>query len=93
MPQIRVNEEVHEKVTKIADANYRGIGDQVAYWADHDCVHPSEMREDRTVRVALVEDGKTGADETLRVFYCKQCKRLIVIDDAGIGERLEKIIS
>lgn len=81
MPQIRVNDEVHEKVSKIATANYRGIGDQVAYWADHDCPHPAEMRENMNVEVSIPKSGKSTS-HALRVFYCNQCKHYVVAQDA-----------
>lgn len=79
--QIRVGEELHKKVEEIATANYRGMKDQIAYWADHDCPHPAEMRENMNVQVSLPKKGK-ATDHALRVFYCNQCKHYVVAQDA-----------
>lgn len=91
--QIRVGEELHKKVEEIATANYRGMKDQIAYWADHDCPHPAEMRENMNVQVSLPKKGK-ATDHALRVFLCKQCRRHIVISDhEELTEKLSKIVS
>lgn len=79
--QIRVGEELHKQVEAIANANYRGIKDQIAYWADHDCPHPAEMRENMNVQVSTPKNGKL-TNHNLRVFYCNQCKRYVVAQDA-----------
>jgi len=76
--QIRVNEKVHKQVKKIADINFRGMGDQVAFWAATDCPHPTETREEKVAHVV-------GSNETLRFFYCRQCKRHICMDDSTPG--------
>lgn len=92
--QIRVDEKVHKKITKIAEANFRGIGDQIAYWAANDCPHPIEMRQEKNVQVTVFTDGDS-IDQTLRVFYCKQCRHHVVIDGnpAELGEKLDQIVS
>jgi len=89
-----VKPDVFEQVAEIADANFRGIGDQVAYWAANDCPHPEDQREFSSVQVALVEDGQVGPDQSLRVFRCQQCGRVLVLDDSnGLGKKLEALIS
>lgn len=73
---IRVDEKVHQQVKKIADANFRGMGDQVAYWAAMDCAHPLAMREEKIAHVA-------GTGEKLHLYYCRQCDRHIFDIDRG----------
>ena len=91
--QIRVDEKVHKQIVKIARSNFRGIGDQIAFWASKDCPHPIEAREEKDVTVSIMEDGKS-TDQTLRVFLCKQCRRHIVISDhEELTEKLSKIIA
>lgn len=91
---IPVKDEVHERVRLIAEANFRGIGDQVAFWAAADCPHPVEMREEKKVQVALMEDGKLSEDSSVRVFYCNQCQHHVVIsDEDGVGKKFEALIS
>lgn len=65
---IRVDEKVHRQVRKIAEANFRGLGDQIAYWVAMDCPHPIEQRQEKVAHVV-------GSQETVRFFYCSQCKR------------------
>jgi len=83
---IRVSETVHEKVSNIAGANYRGLGDQVAYWADHTCVHPAECREARHVLVFPVAQANKNKVAHLekaqkqRGFYCSSCRQLVILD-------------
>ena len=79
--QIRVSEQVHDQVRQIAKANFRGMGDQVAFWAAKDCPHPITMREDKVANVV-------GSDETLRFFYCRKCRRHICIDQTNAGVEL-----
>ena len=88
---IGVKEEVHQKVAKIAKANYRGLGDQVEYWADHSCVHPQECREGISVVVAFVDQPKkkavarVGPDQPFRGFFCSQCgKYVFPLPDADV---------
>lgn len=91
--QIRVDEKVHKQIVKIARSNFRGIGDQIAYWAAKDCSHPIEAREEKDMTVSIMEDGKS-IDQTMRVFLCKQCGRHIVISDhEELTEKLGKIVS
>jgi hypothetical protein len=80
MPQIRVDEKVHKQVKKIADANFRGVGDQVAYWVANECSHPTEMREVKEVSVA--PEGIKDADNTLRILHCRQCDRYIILGNS-----------
>jgi len=92
--QIRVGEKLHKKVEKIAKVNFRGIKDQIEYWASNDCPHPIEMREEKDVQVTVFSDGDS-IDQTLRVFYCKQCRHHMVVDGGPteLGEKLDKIVS
>ena len=82
---IRVDEKVHKQVKKIADANFRGIGDQVAYWVAMDCQHPLEMREEKVAHVV-------GSDETLRFFYCPQCKQTVCQSDRLSPTKISVVI-
>ncbi len=68
--QILVKDVVHKKVKKIADANYRAIGAQVEFWADNDCPHPQEERDEFSAHMV-------GNDKTLRFFHCKKCGQVI----------------
>jgi hypothetical protein len=81
MPQIRVSEKVHKKVSKIADANFRGMGDQVAFWAAKSCTHPEEMRQAAEVQLAVVKHGQVGEDHTLSAFYCQACGQLVLAEE------------
>jgi len=91
---IRVHEKVHKQVVKIAKANFRGIGDQVAFWAANDCPHPVGMREEKAVTMAFVEDGQVGADHTLRVFYCKQCQKHVLSEpQPELAAKLDQLSS
>lgn len=65
---IRVDESVHQEVMRIAKANFRGMGDQVAYWVARDCPHPADMRDEREAHVV-------GTNEKIRFFFCRQCER------------------
>ena len=71
---IRVDESVHRQVKRIADANFRGMGDQVAYWAAMDCPHPIELRDEKFAHVV-------GTNEKISFFYCPKCKRHIIEND------------
>lgn len=84
--QIRVGEKLHKKVEKIAKANYRGIKDQIEYWASNDCPHPIEMREPIGHIKFTSPEGKV---QVLRVFKCQQCKSNIAIEveDIELSER------
>lgn len=94
MPQIRVTEKVHKKVAKIADGNFRGMGDQVAFWAAKECEHPAEMRVDTIVSVAPFENGKAENDTALPAFLCKQCGRIVVKgSDAELSKKLDQLVS
>ena len=80
---IRVDEAVHGKVRKIAEANFRGLGDQVAFWAAMDCPHPAEMRKDH---VAHVE----GTNDALRFFHCGKCGRNVFVDATSVKSAEKK---
>ena len=93
MPQIRVDDKVYKQVVKIAKANFRGYGDQVAYWAANDCPHPVEMREEKNVQVSIMKDGES-TDKTLRVFFCKQCRHHVVLgDQTELAQKIDEIVS
>lgn len=96
---IRVSEEVHEKVSKIADSNYRGMGDQVAYWADHTCTHPAEGRVEINIVVAEVTQAtkknvaKVGKGQPFRGFFCSTCRQYVMPDlPEEVGQALSKNI-
>jgi len=81
---IRVSEEVHAKVSEIADKNFRGMGDQVAYWAAHTCAHPQASRVAIHVVVSVVEQAtkKTvarvvGVGQPYRGFFCSTCGQYV----------------
>lgn len=91
---ISISPKVHKQVVKIADANFRGVGDQIAYWAANDCPHPEDQRQHSNVQVALVEDGKVGPDQSLRIFRCLQCGRIVLMDeDVRLSSKFEALIS
>ena len=83
---IRVSEEVHEKVAKIAGSNYRGMGDQVAYWADHTCTHPQDSRVEINIVVAEVTQAtkkqvaQVGKGQPFRGFFCSVCRQYVFAD-------------
>lgn len=77
---IRVSEEVHAKVADIAYSNYRGLGDQVAYWADHTCTHPVEARIELNYVASPVSQNnnkkhlaRLGKGQPFRGFVCSVC--------------------
>lgn len=78
--QIRVTQEVHTKVARIAKANYRGMIDQVAYWADTTCEHPVQARETVSITVTPLRQSKTlnaNRNLTFQGFYCTKCQQYI----------------
>ncbi len=83
---IGVREEVHQKVAQIAKSNYRGIGDQVAYWADHTCAHPQEDRVEVNIVVSPVQQAtkknvaRVGKGQPFRGFFCTQCGQYVFPD-------------
>jgi rubrerythrin len=70
--QIQINEKVHRKVKRIADAHHRKIAAQVEFWAEQECSHPENMRQ----KLFAVE-AEPGDRKALPVFLCGQCKRII----------------
>ena len=77
---IRVDEKVHKQIVKKANANDRGIGDQVAYWAKNECSHPESEREYVTAELPMPEQDALVEDQGRRLlvgFYCLQCKRYV----------------
>lgn len=91
---IRVPEKTHKKIEKIAEANYRGIGAQVSYWADRECPHPVEKREEFrvTLTIPVSENGETPQDNTLRVFRCGQCRQVVVLEGADeVAHKLDQV--
>lgn len=78
--QIAVSEEVHAKVAEIADINFRGMGDQVAYWAAHTCPHPLESRVEQNYVASPVTQtnskknvARLGKGQPYRGFVCLVC--------------------
>jgi len=84
--QIAVSEQVHAKVSKISRSNYRGMGDQVAYWADRTCDHPVKGRVALNAVVAVVEGASeeevahVGESRTSRGFFCSRCQEYVFPD-------------
>jgi len=97
---IRVSEEVHQKVAEIADKNYRGMGDQVAYWAAHTCTHPQESRVELNIVVSMVAQAtkknvaQVGKGQPFRGFFCSACNQYIFAElPVEVGTALNKPIS
>lgn len=98
--QIAVSEEVHAKVVDIADKNYRGIGDQVAYWAAHNCDHPLDCRVKIQIVVSVVEPAtkknvaRVGKGQPFRGFFCTQCGQRIFSElPEEVGKAISKPIA
>lgn len=96
---IGVSKELHAKVAKIAQRNYRGISDQIEYWVAKTCNHPVEMREQVYVVIAPVRqpDGKTrktasvGANQTRRGYFCNRCGEYVFDNAAYAGDEEEDL--
>lgn len=86
---IRVSDEVHAKVAEIAGTNYRGLGDQVSYWAETSCKHPQEKRIALNVVVAPVLEpvqeqvARVGKGQPFRGFFCSQCRQYVLNAEAS----------
>ncbi len=87
--QIRVSEEVHAKVAEIAETNFRGMGDQVRFWAETACAHPQEARVLLNVVVAPVLEpvkgkaAQVGKGQPFRGFFCSQCRQYVLNAEAS----------
>jgi hypothetical protein len=73
---IPVKPEIYQKVKMIAEANNRGLGDQVAHWVGRDlpeCDHPKYA-----VNVEVSRSETLVAGETLSRtgWFCPTCKRV-----------------
>jgi hypothetical protein len=85
---IRVSEDVHARVVKIAKANWRGLGDQVRYWAETACTHPQATRIQLSIVVARVlepveeKPAQVGKGQPFRGFYCIKCRQYVLSTDA-----------
>ncbi len=81
---IRVSEEVHQKVAEIAGSNFRGMGDQVAYWAAHTCTHPQDSRVEINIVVSQVAQAtkrnvaRVGRGQPFRGFFCATCGQYVM---------------
>lgn len=78
--QIAVSEEVHAKVLQVASSNFRGMGDQVAYWAAHTCPHPLEARIELNYVASPVTQNnskknvaRVGKGQPFRGYVCLVC--------------------
>jgi len=86
---IRVSEDVHAKVAEIADENYRGMGDQVRFWAETACAHPQDERIQLSIVVAPVLEptekkaAQVGKGQPFRGFYCAKCRQYVLNTEAG----------
>lgn len=87
--QIRVSDDVHAKVAKIAQQNFRGLNDQVRYWAETSCEHPQEFRIALNVVVAPVlepvkeQAAQVGKGQPFRGFFCSQCRQYVLNAEAS----------
>lgn len=79
---IQVAPEVHAEVKKIAQANYRGLGDQIRAWAFSECDHDEKFRE--PVFVVFVTPDDMSQEKQAQGFRCGICGRIV-------SEELEKI--
>jgi hypothetical protein len=70
--QIMVNEKVHRKIKKIAESNERSIAGQIKFWAEQDCSHPTDKRENLVV-VAEAAEGQASR----LVSICGQCGKVV----------------
>lgn len=85
MATIRVDDQVRAKVAKIAETNFRGIGDQVAFWAETSCEHPQENRIPLNVVVSPIMEptkdrklAQVGKGQSVRGFFCAQCRQTVL---------------
>jgi hypothetical protein len=83
--QIQVAEQVHAKIAQIARANYRGIGDQVALWADTTCAHPFDQHVEVSMVVApittlteKVKNGRVDIGQSFHGFFCRKCNQYFI---------------
>lgn len=83
--QIQVTERTHAKIAQIARANYRGIGDQVALWADTSCAHPFDQRVEVSMVVVpiiapteKVKNAQVDIDQPFRGFLCRKCNQYFI---------------
>jgi hypothetical protein len=84
--QIQVTEQTHAKIAQIARANYRGIGDQVALWADTTCVHPSAQRVEVSMVIApisalteKIKNEQVDIGQSSHGFFCRKCNQYFII--------------
>jgi hypothetical protein len=78
MPMVRVDDKVHKQLKRMADENFRGVGDQVAYLVAKECPHPVEMRKEFDAVVSLPSKGGTiGKGQPVRIFHCGKCNKLV----------------
>ncbi len=86
---IRVSDEIHAKVAEIAEINYRGLGDQVSYWADTACTHPEDKRVLINGVVSPVMEpvkgkaAQVGKGQLVRGFFCSHCGQTVLSADAN----------
>jgi hypothetical protein len=75
---IPVKPEVYVKVRLIADANNRGLGDQIASWVERELPDCGHEKVPVTIETpARPADGVAPA-EPRKGWYCRQCKRVYV---------------
>ena len=67
---IPVSPDVHTRVKEIAKSNFRGLGDQIAFWVQSECDHPLETRKS-AFTLFVDEDTKIPG------FFCTECNRFI----------------
>jgi hypothetical protein len=80
---ISVTPETFVQVKLIADANDRGLGDQVKYWAKREL--PECMHEKQAVSIETFPGNDSLVTSVIKqAWYCPTCKRVYakVSDDA-----------
>lgn len=73
---IPVKPEIYAQVKQIADANNRGLGDQVSAWVERElpvCDHPKSKV---SIQIYPNANLSTGAFETRSGWFCPTCNRV-----------------
>ena len=74
---IPVKPEVYAKVVLVADLNHRGLGDQVANWAEREL--PECAHKKQAVTIERFNESQTDlapASVVIKGWYCPTCKRV-----------------
>ncbi len=71
---IPVKPEVYTKIKMIADSNNRGLGDQVANWAERELPECNHVKQ--PVSIEVFNSGQLPASALRKGWYCPTCKRV-----------------